>query len=415
LSGLWSGGGSFGGWSSDRLEQARHYRQWIYIGISAIADEVARATPQVCFRVTPHLSPDAGRDSKTRAASKPYHTLRSDWHPSRANAYTRHYHAKGLGQRPQGYELEPAAPDHPLVRLLADPNGPDTGPDFYFELTLFWKLTGNAYVWAIPNGLGLPAELWVIPSHWIAPVGGEDGQIGHYRVQPFGGSGRGGLLIPAEEIIHIRDKNPLSKIDGMAPLQAGAEWIDTSEAVARSWWAHFKEGAWPGLHLSLPDDPDDETLERVYARFLDRFAGEQNMGKPIITTNGAELHRLTLTPEEMHYTQSAAELRDYVLALLRVPKGVVGLEPAGDNISAYAPLRQFCRFSISPILTRLGATFTEKLGRRFPGEPMVWYADPTPDDPAQLNADITTDFACGAIDADEIRALRGRPPRATGA
>jgi len=405
LASLWpSGIGYPGGWSSNRLEQARHYRHWVYVGVRAIANEVARAKPQVCFQLSP--------DAQKQGTNKHYYTANADWSPRYSNAYTRYFYQKALNNQQQGMMLEPAAPDHPLVRLLANPNGPDTGFDFYYELIMFLCLTGNGFVWVVPNGLGLPAELWVIPSHWVVPIAGDDGLIAQYAVRPFGtGGGRGQLLIPAEEILHVKEKNPLNKIDGMSPLQAGAEWIDTTESVTRSQWVHFKEGAWPGVHIKVPGDPTDEELDRIYARFISRFSGELNHGKPIVTSHGAEVKRLTHTPMEMNYINSAAELRDCTLALLGVPKGVVGLEPGGDNISAYAPLRQFCRFTISPILMRLGATFTEKLGTRYPGKPIVWYADPTPDDPAQLNADISTDFACGAIDADEIRALRGRPPR----
>jgi HK97 family phage portal protein len=409
LAGLWPAGiGHPGGWSSNRMEQARHYRHWVYVGVSAIANEVARANPNVAFRLPANGS--------NRGKNKHYQTLRGDWPPGRTNEYTCNYHKKGLGNKIPGVELEPAAPDHPLVRLLANPNGPDTGPDFWFELAMFEQLTGNAYVWVIPNGLGLPSEMWVIPSQWVFPVAGNDALIDYYAIRPFGAAGgRGQLTIPAREIIHIKNKNPLHKIDGMSALQAAAEWVDTVESAARAQWMHFKQGAFPGLHVDVPGDPDEFELERLYANFTARFSGELNMDKPIITANGTKVKRLTMTPAEMNYIQSAEAMRDSVLAVLRVPKGVVGLEPAGDNISAYAPLRQFCRFCISPILMRLAATFTEKLASRYPGQPVIWYADPTPDDPAQVNADIMTDLAANAIDGDEVRVLRGRAPRgATG-
>lgn len=385
--GFGSGYGWPGGWSQDRREQVQHYRQWVYVGIRAIAQEVAGHTANVAL--VSEGEKDAG--PKTRALTR-----------------------KALGHFRPHEEVTPVRPDHPLLRLLRDPNGPDTAPEFWFELVLFWKLCGIAYVWAAGrNAFGLPTELWVIPSQWVWPVAGKDRLVERYDVRPYGGSGgKAALTLAPEEVLTFKDKSPLNKIDGWSPLTAGDEWIDAGESMSTAQRAHFKQGCFPGVHIGLPAgvDPDDTELDRIYAKLMERFGGEQNYHKPIVTTNGAELNRLTLTPGEMDYLQSGDQIRDKVLALLGVPKGVVGIEPDGNDLSAYAPYAQFCRFTVRPILRQTGATLTEKLGRRYGPGIRVWYDDPTPNDPVQTNLDIATDIKGQAITPNEIRALRGREP-----
>jgi hypothetical protein len=68
-------------------------------------------------------------------------------------------------------EVEYVGVDYPLFKLLEKPNAWDTGPEMWFELDMYWDLTGNGYLWAPPSLYGRltrtnqPAELWVIPSH----------------------------------------------------------------------------------------------------------------------------------------------------------------------------------------------------------------------------------------------------------
>lgn len=378
-----------GGWSGDRWQQVLHYKQWVYIAVRAIASNVAMLRPRVALVET--RDRDRAINEATRAARR-----------------------KALATPQEHEQLEPVGPEHPLVRLFNDPNEPDTAFDLWYELAMFLELTGTGYLWAYPNGLGLPAELWVIPSHWLRiSKPGKQRMVESYQLMPYGtAGGAGGFEIPADQVIAIRRKNPLTKIDGFGHLQGGAEWIDTGESITASRWSSFKQGTYPGLHYKLPPgvQPDDDELDRLYAKFLARFQGERNTGRPIITTDGAELNRLSLTPMEMDYSASADQIRDQILALFGVPKGIVGIEPAGDQISAYAPLRQFCRFTLAPLLCQLGQVLTEKLARRYDPRLRVWWDDPTPDDPRQLNEDLRTDWSMGALTPNEVRALRGRGP-----
>lgn len=388
-------GGWPGGWSQDRIEQVLHYKAWVFVAIRAIAKEVAQQRPNLAFVTTAPVAE----------------------HPL---ARQRRYQSSLKSILPHE-TVQPVGDNHPIAQLFRHPNDFDVAWNLWYELILFLELTGNAYLWCVPNRLGRidgtnkPAELWVIPSHWVWPRYGTNRLIDYYEIRPWIGPGM--LRFPPEEIIAFSYKSPLHKIDGYAPSTAGAEWIDANESVNLSRFFQFKNGAFPmgALELSADfNDPNDQDIERIYAKLFGRLQGESNYGRPIVTPPGAKYQPLMIAPQEMAYVESADQLRDWILALFGVPKGVAGIEPAGDNISAYAPLRQFCRFTINPLLQYLGQVLTAHLASRWDSSLRVWWDDCTPDDPAQLNADIDCDVRSGAIVPNEVRAMRGRVPYAHG-
>src|SRR5262249_54412936 len=159
----------------------------------------------------------------------------------------------------------------------------------------FLELTGNSYLWVVPSkrsrldGTYQPCELMVIPAHWVRPVMGPAG-VDYYEAYPYPGAG-GMLRFPCEEIIHLRYKSPVHKIDGWSPQQAGSEWIDLEESVSRSRFWTFKNGAFPQGSLELGEgyeDPDDADLERIYAKFTARYQGESKAGLPLVLPPGAK-------------------------------------------------------------------------------------------------------------------------------
>ena len=69
-----------------------------------------------------------------------------------------------------------------------------------------------------------------------------------------------------------------------------AQWVDSEESISKSRWAQFSNQARPELWVELGpgyEDPDDDRLERTYAKIAWRHQGEYNYGKPIITPPGS--------------------------------------------------------------------------------------------------------------------------------
>lgn len=391
-------------WSGNLYEQVNHFKQWTYVAVHTICSRLAGLTPNFVY------SYDESIPGVTRKAYQHgYSNLQ-----------------KSLSAIKPHEDLEPLENEHPLRRLFENPNPVDTAFDFLYETQMFQELTGVSYTWAIPNAQGVPCELWCIPSHWVWPRAGGNREVSpahphagelieYYEVRPWGGTtGANFIRFPPNEIIMERWKSPIDKINGYAKLTAGAQWVDTEESITRSRWSQFINQAMPGLHLELGsgyEDPDDNEIARIEAKFMARFQGEANFGRPIITPPGAKVTPLGFSPTEMSYKDSENEIRDMILSLFQVPKAAVGISEGMTFGSVMATLASMCSQCINPRLTMRGQTLTKHLASRWskPGRRVkLFWEDCVPSDPAQVNSDIMTDIAAYAITPSEVRALRGR-------
>lgn len=391
LSTLLSYGPSFlpyvAAWTDSRIEQVRNFKHWVYIAIRTIAKQVSSQVPNVSW------------------------TYHNSMNQPRAN-YLR---SKALIPLLSHEDLEPVPNKHPLLRLLKDPNDPDTSYDLWYETIMFHHLTGIAYWWMPKNALGLPAAIWVVPSHWMWPIVGQDKLIEGYEIRPIEGNYFRKFL-PIDEIVVFKDKSPISKIDGYSPLTAGAQWADTAEMINRSRWHSYKNGTFPTVAVQFDgkfQDPSDEDLRRIEAKFMSRYTGETRSNKPMFLPPGVSVNPLSLGINQMLFGETATEIRDNLLALFGVPASAAGLSKDMTYGSVMASHAGFMQQTINPLLRYFGQVITEKVARRYDDSLKVWWEDITPHDPELIEKQIQTDLMCGAITPNEVRVMRGREPYPT--
>lgn len=376
-------------WTDNRIEQVRAYKHWVYIAIHTIASKIASTLPNVTFV-------SGGR-------------LHS---PTKDLAFNRQ---KALLPLLAHESLSPVEPDHPLQRLLLDPNLPDTSFDLFYETVLFHQLCGVAYWWCPRNPVtGLPDAVWVLPSHWVWPVYGPAGgpHLHGYEIRPVEGNYLR-RFFPLEEVVEFRYKNPISKIDGYSPISAASQWVDTLSMVNSSRWHAYRNGTFPTVAIQFDgtyNDPSDEDLRRIEAKFLTRHVGEQRSNKPLFLPPGVKVSPLTLEPNKMVFGETAKETRDNILALFGVPPVIAGIMEGLTYGSLTAAQLGFFSLTVNPILRFYGQVITEKLARIFDPDLRVWWEDMAPNDPEIQEAQIKTDLLAGAITPNEIRLLRGRQP-----
>ncbi len=390
-----------GNWSSQRINQVMHFRHWSFIAIRAYMQHVGGLTPNLGW-----VDKD---DDYARAYRKSY-GRRHVQH----DAYLRGVRYRKSNRAIQAHEqVEMTGGDHPLARLLEHPNELDTQGDLYAELILFLKLTGNAYLWVVPSrlagrdGRGLPAELWCMPSHWVHPRILRGQLPAYYDVRPFIGGG-GSFKMPADEIIHLRYKNPIHKFDGYSPQTAGSEWIDVAESIDTSRFWSFKNGCFPLGSLELPEgyaEPSDQELERIYSKFFGRLRGESRFGAPVIPPPGAKYKPLMINPQEMAYPESADQMMKWCLALWGVPPEIAGIQESGSDRAAYGPENMFCRHSLDPDLRQLGAWLTRGLAHRYDERLRLWFDSTAQDDPKEVRANLQLAAANGWVTPNEGRTI----------
>lgn len=389
-----------GSWSSDRTTQVQHFTGWNYVAIMALAEEVACQMPKVAMRYTKEEIERESRRGRIKSA----------------NLLSPQYIRKTFASLQPNEELEAVDHTHPLLRLLTNPNPPDTGMTFWMRTVIFLRLTGNAYWWVIPNSVpgrderGLPGELWVLPSQWVWPhYSGESGTIiDYYDIRPYG-FGMGGhrwLRIPAEDMVHFAYPGPIHPFDGYSPLQAGAQWVDVARSIDVSRFAQFKNNGWPGMTVEMPpdmNDPSDEDLDRFRAKLFAVYAGERNSGKLLIVPPGIKMSPQTRTAVEMDYVQSFDQSRDTELALHRVGKSIAGITEEVNRAGVTAARANFIYSTVRPLVMLIDGVITEKLANRFDERLLVYHDDKAPDDPQQKLQEWTAAADRGYCTPNEFR------------
>jgi HK97 family phage portal protein len=274
----WQGGWSWQAGSGSDLERGKRAIQnsWVFSCIEMIAREVSAST----FQVLEHHGPD---EEATQIAN------------------------------------------HPLEKLLRQPNQ-HMGRAFLWQYSTWWlKLDGNFYWFVLVDDDGQPVELWPLPSFAVRPVFG-DGEriIDHYEYWIGGTVYR----IPTEYIVHVKRPNPFNPFIGLSELVAAMLPADSDTSMAR-WNAAFfgKQNTMPSAIINLssgdpqtPINPADR--ERLEADLIDDYAAYER--RTFVTTaNSITAELLGWNPQEMDFLAGREFTKSEIFTIYGVHLGVV--------------------------------------------------------------------------------------------
>jgi HK97 family phage portal protein len=358
-----------GWWRDDPTEQLRNYSSWVYAAVNAIAQEVAKQSPNL-VRV------------------------------------------RGVAE----HDREPLSPTHPLARLLAHPNPWLTPWELWYLTTVYLELTGNCFWYAAPLVAGnarltAPGELWIVPTPWVRVIPDARTFVGGYEISVPGAPPE---RFTPEEIIHLKYPNPLDPHRGLSPLQANALTVDANTELQRSRYQAFHAGQRPGIVLRTEQTLSETTIRRLEEKLSSRFGGRENWHRPLVLEQGLAASPWTLSPAEMDYLNSSRMTRDEIFALFRVPGPIAGLvENMGLGADIWFGARaMFCEGTVQPKLDLIGQSLTRDLARRFGDDVAIEFPNCSPRNPAERRADDELDARTGLRTFNEIRRGRGLEPYA---
>ena len=121
---------------------------------------------------------------------------------------------------------------HPLLDLVARPNGAQGRAELLEALYAQLLLTGNGYIEAVGAG-PVPVELHVLRSDRMSVVPGADGWPVAYEYAVGGRKHRFDVAGDTAAICHIKNFHPQDDHYGFSPLQAAAMALDVHGAASR--------------------------------------------------------------------------------------------------------------------------------------------------------------------------------------
>ena len=351
------GGDQPAAWVDNPQEQIKHYKHWVYVAVTAIAERVA-ATPLKLFK------------------------------------------------RVKGGEAEEVT-DHPVMELFDVVNPFHTRFWLWNQTATFLKLTGNAYWYMPSNGLGVPGEIWLAHSQFMKVIPDSKEFIKGYKYDRGGGAEP--MIFEPHEIVHLKLPNPASVYYGRGPLQAAAETVDAHEAQKTVQFQMMSRGAFPGGAVTVPEGVrlSQDQIDRIRAGFRQTYAGADKAGRWVILEGGLKAEPLTLTPQEMAFMKSAQLNRDEILSVFKVPPAVVGLSKDVNRAVASAMDMIFARYTIQPMLQLVEDQLNQDLLPRYDEKLFVKFDSPVAEDKEAVSKQSGDLFVKGILTVNEVRAAVG--------
>ena len=373
-----------GGWSDDRYEQTRHWVGITYVAGHAICKQLSQCEFAV-FRKDPN-------------------------HPDGKRPVTR------MDPPERGREVKPYA----LVDLLSKPNAQDGFGKLMYRWGQQRILTGMALTWMVPNALGVPYELYCLPTATAIPQPAANPMYpnGYYQIQPIYPYGpfstysspasSVGAQIPAEWIIKFLNPHPFLRYEGYSPLSGLRLHLDEVESIDRSRWYSMKRGINPSAVLNF-DGMDgmqplsEAEINRIHSEWEANFQGPENAGKLIVSTPGGRLDQFGGKPVEMDYQSGWEQLSSFCMGGFGITKPAAGMIEDSSYSTLFATLKQLSLVTIKPECDDIAGDLTRYIAPFFGDDLIIEIRSPRIDDHEQKLAKMQLLIGSAAITKNELR------------
>lgn len=283
--------------------------------------------------------------------------------------------AEAATRVPLGVQMEGrAVSEHPLLDLLAKPNGRQSGGEMLEAVYAYLQTAGNAYLQA---GIvdGAVRALFVLRPDRMRVVAGSDGWPVAYDYSAGGRTvriGQGNEPVPG--VLHMALFHPMDDHYGMGPLEAAQTSLDIHNASAHWNKALLDNAARPSgalVYSAGGGNLTEEQFQRLKTELEENFSGAANAGRPMVLEGGLDWKAIALSPRDMDFIEARnAAARDIALAF-GVPPMLLGIP--GDN--TYANMaeanRALWRQTLVPLVVRVAQELSVWLGPAFEGAEVV--------------------------------------------
>jgi len=295
--------------------------------------------------------------------------------------------------------------EHPFLDLMKNVNSFWNQFDMMELVTMFLEQTGDAY-WYIPrNKLGMPVEIWVLPSQNMTIVPSKETFISHYEYRARG-QGTPTMFSP-EEIVHFRYPSLTSLYYGWSPFYAAIDSVNINNYMAQYSNATFKNMARPDMVFETKDEIDGPTAQRMLRSWKEKYQGAANVGKGAFLPPGYTAKPFSMSPKELEYLKGRAWTRGEICAIYGQTEALIATE--GVNRSNMdAAIYFWMKETIRPRLMRIEQKINEQLMPMYDERLFVAFDDCVPQNRELRLTEIKTHFDTGYSTTNEERRIDGK-------
>lgn len=289
---------------------------------------------------------------------------------------------------------------HPFLELLKHPNSRQTTTEFFYAIYAYLTLIGNCYIILDTDEWGEIVSMQVPRPDRIEPKRNQDGERYYSRTLT-----RDGVVVVKryewDQVIHLRQFNPLSNIIGQGDLRPALASIFTDLFCIKYNQNFFLNSARPDLVISTEKGIvlDKVTRDRLKAEWDEMFKGVDKAKRPVVLEGGMEVKPLTaVNQEDMEFSKQRERNREDVLSALGVHPALVGIGAVNMNANELREYRRlFWEDTVLPKMARVAESLeTYLFPRVHPFEPKIL------EKLVEYELD-RSGLNVGALDSDKIR------------
>lgn len=261
---------------------------------------------------------------------------------------------------------------HPVLDLIARPNGAQGRAELFEAIYGHLLLSGNAYLEAV-TGLGaLPAELHVLRSDRMTVIPGADGWPMAYDYTVGGRKHRFAMTPDLQPICHIKTFHPSDDHYGFSPLQAAAVAVDVHTSASSWSKALLDNAARPsGAIVYRGADGQSQLSNDQYDRLLSEMEshhqGARNAGRPMLLEGGLDWKPMGFSPSDMEFQKTKEAAGREIATAFGVPPMLMGIPGDATYANYQEANRAFYRLTVLPLVARVTAGISHWLSG-FTGE-----------------------------------------------
>lgn len=204
-----------------------------------------------------------------------------------------------------GDDVEEVVGTHPLTRLLHEVNPWNNAFDFMALHTLNLELTGNAYVHPVlDKAIGVPVELWPMPSQWTWVVPSETEFIKGYL---YGMSREKRVSFAPDEVVHTKLPNPANSYYGKGWVEGVWSAIEQNYAAHNYDLATWRTHARPDYLLVVKGSPKKDELARFQLDVEQKLTDKRRRSNFLPVSGDVTIQPLNFPPKDMTGREEIAE------------------------------------------------------------------------------------------------------------
>jgi HK97 family phage portal protein len=298
--------------------------------------------------------------------------------------------------------------DHPILDLFEQVNLVHNAWDPWELTTLYQEVLGSCYWYLSFDGLGVPKEIWVLPSQNVTPKRrpGSRNIVDYYEYR----TGIHTQQFSPETIVHFRYPDPRDPyLSGLSPLRACYENIALDSEYTAFKKATWENNALPGAIISPDEVIGEEERDRLEQQWNAKFR-RGGTGRTLIAESGMKVSILSHSMGDLAALAEKGANKEDIANAFHVPLSYFTKDTNLANFEAAE--YQHLTTAITPRLMRRDEKINEQLIPLFDDSGRLFVAsqDPMGHDTDDDTVRLEIDLKYGVVSINELRGERGLPP-----